>query len=56
MQSLTLRGDVLMVEKAEDIYSLSATYTMDSGLFVEGGGTVLDGSDKIYDIGVGFKF
>ena len=32
MQSLTVRGDVLMVEKAEDIYSLSATYTMDSGL------------------------
>lgn len=56
MQSLTLRGDVLMVEKAEDIYSLSATYTMDSGLFVEGGGTVLNGSDEIYDIGVGFKF
>ena len=56
MPSLSLHGDAIAVEKAEDIYSLGATYTMDSGLFVEGGGTFLGGSDEIYDIGVGFKF
>lgn len=56
MSALTLRGDMLLLEDASDIYSLSATYAMPNGLFVEGGGTVLDGSDEIYDIGVGFKF
>lgn len=56
MQSLSLRGDLLMVDDAHDIYSLSATYNMDSGLFVEGGGSVLNGSTEVYDIGVGFKF
>lgn len=56
MQSLTLRGDALMVQDASDIYSLSATYSMDSGLFVEGGGSKVSGGSEIYDIGVGFKF
>ncbi len=56
MSALTLRGDVLMLESADDIYSLSATYSMPNGLFVEGGGTVVNSSDEIYDIGVGFKF
>lgn len=57
MQSLTLRGDALLVQDANDIYSLSATYSMDSGLFVEGGGSkVTGGGAEIYDIGVGFKF
>lgn len=56
MSSLTLHGDVMMLEDVDDIYSLSATYAMPSGLFVEGGGTVVNGSDEIYDIGVGFKF
>lgn len=56
MQSLTLRGDALMVQDASDIYSLSATYSMDSGLFVEGGGSKVSGGNEIYDIGVGFKF
>lgn len=56
MQSLTVRGDALMVQDASDIYSLSATYSMDSGLFVEGGGTKVSGSDEIFDVGVGFKF
>ncbi len=56
MSSLSLRGDVLMVQDADDIYSLSATYAMDSGLFVEGGGTKAFGADEIYDVGIGFKF
>lgn len=57
MPSLALRGDMLMIQDSSDIYSLSATYSMDSGLFVEGGGSKISGSsDEIYDIGVGFKF
>lgn len=56
MPSLTLRGDALLVQDASDIYSLSATYSMSNGLFVEGGGTKANGSDEIYDIGVGYKF
>lgn len=56
MSSLTLRGDALLIQHASDIYSLSATYSMDSGLFVEGGGSKITGSDEIFDIGVGFKF
>lgn len=57
MQSLTLRGDALLVQDSSDIYSLSATYSMDSGLFVEGGGSkITGGGSEIYDIGVGFKF
>ena len=56
MSALTLRGDLLMMEDLDDIYSLSATYAMPSGLFIEGGGSVVNGSDEIYDIGVGFKF
>ncbi len=55
--AVTLRGDALLVQDANDIYSLSATYSMDSGLFVEGGGSkVTGGGTEIYDIGVGFKF
>lgn len=54
--ALTLRGDLLAVQDSDDVYSLSATYAMPTGLFVEGGGTVANGSDEIYDIGVGFKF
>lgn len=56
MQSLALRGDMLMVQDSADIYSLSATYSLSNGLFVEGGGTKANGSEEIYDIGVGFKF
>ncbi len=56
MPSLTLRGDAMMIQDASDIYSLSATYGMDNGLFIEGGGSKIGGSDEIYDIGVGFKF
>lgn len=56
MSSLTLRGDMLMVQDASDIYSISATYSMDNGLFVEGGGTKVMGSDELFDIGVGYKF
>lgn len=54
--ALTLHGDALLIQDASDIYSLSATYSMESGLFVEGGGTKVTGSDEILDIGVGFKF
>ncbi|RYI24672.1 MAG: hypothetical protein EON48_07440 [Acetobacteraceae bacterium] len=56
MSSLTLRGDALLNQDASDLYSLSATYSMDSGMFVEGGGTKVTGGNEIYDIGVGFKF
>ena len=56
MPALTLRGDALMIQDASDLYSLSATYSMDSGLFIEGGGSKITGSNEIYDIGVGFKF
>lgn len=56
MTSLTLRGDALLVQDSSDIYSLSATYSMDSGLYVEGGGTKMVGQDEVLDIGVGFKF
>jgi hypothetical protein len=57
MPSLTVRGDMLLIQDSDDLYSLSATYNMDSGLFVEGGGTKSTGSSvEFYDIGVGFKF
>lgn len=56
MSAVSLRGDALLIQDSNDIYSLSAIYSMDSGLFVEGGGTKVTGSDEIYDIGVGFKF
>lgn len=56
MPSLTVRGDALLVQHSDDIYSLSATYRMDSGLFIEGGASTTGGSNDIYDIGVGFKF
>lgn len=56
MSSLTLRGDALLVQDANDIYSLSATYGMQNGLYVEGGGTKIVGQDEVYDLGVGFKF
>lgn len=57
MSSLTLRGDALLNQDSSDLYSLSAIYSMDSGLFVEGGGTKVTGSGtEIYDLGVGFKF
>ena len=57
MPALTLRGDALLVQDSSDLYSLSATYNMPNGLFVEGGGTkVTGGGNEIYDIGVGFKF
>ncbi|MDP3196318.1 hypothetical protein [Tabrizicola sp.] len=56
MTALTLRGDMLMVQDASDIYSISATYSLDNGLFVEGGGTKVTGSDELFDIGVGYKF
>lgn len=57
MSSLTLRGDALLIQDSSDLYSLSATYSMPSGLFVEGGGTkVTGGGNEIYDIGIGYKF
>lgn len=56
MSALTLRGDALLIQDSADIYSLSATYSMSSGLFVEGGGSKVGTSDEIYDLGVGFKF
>lgn len=56
MSSLTVRGDILMVQDASDIYSVSASYGMENGLFVEGGGTKIDSGTEIYDIGIGFKF
>ena len=56
MSSLTVRGDVLMVQDSSDLYSLSATYGMENGLFVEGGGTKNNAGTEVYDIGVGFKF
>lgn len=56
MSALTLRGDMLLLEDTTDLYSISATYSMNNGLFVEGGGTKVEGADEIYDIGVGFKF
>lgn len=56
LSSLTVRGDLLMIENTHDIYSLSATYATGSGIFVEGGSTVQHGSEKVYDIGLGFKF
>ncbi|MBN8633149.1 MAG: hypothetical protein J0L76_20125 [Rhodobacterales bacterium] len=56
MPALTLRGDALLIQDSGDIYSMSATYNTESGLFVEGGGTKVGGEAEIYDIGVGFKF
>lgn len=56
MPSLTLRGDILMVQDESDLYSVSATYGTESGLFVEGGGTKINNGAEIYDIGIGFKF
>jgi hypothetical protein len=47
---------MLMIQDSDDLYSLSATYNTNSGLFVEGGGTKIGDSNEIYDIGVGFKF
>lgn len=56
MSSLTVRGDILMVQDASDLYSVSASYGMENGLFVEGGGTKVNNGAEIYDIGIGFKF
>jgi hypothetical protein len=56
MPSLTVRGDALLVQNSSDVYSLSATYNMPNGVFVEGGGTKIDSSQEVYDLGVGFKF
>lgn len=56
MTALTLRGDALLVQDASDIYSMSATYSLPNGLFVEGGGSKITNEDEIYDIGIGFKF
>lgn len=56
MSSVTVRGDILMIQDSDDIYSLSATYGMENGLFVEGGGTKVGSDTEIYDIGVGLKF
>ncbi len=54
--ALTLRGDALLIQDSADAYSLSATYNLNSGLYVEGGGTKLVGQDEVLDIGVGYKF
>ncbi|WP_128516511.1 hypothetical protein [Tabrizicola thermarum] len=54
--SLTVRGDVVLVQDSRDIYSLSASYGLSNGLFVEGGGTKIQNGPETYDIGVGFKF
>jgi hypothetical protein len=56
MPSLTVRGDAILIQDASDLYSVSATYGMENGLFVEGGGTKLGGDAEVYDIGIGFKF
>lgn len=56
MSALSLRGDALLIEDFSDIYSLSASYSLTNGLYVEGGGTKVVGQDKILDIGVGYKF
>ncbi|MFN3282535.1 MAG: hypothetical protein ACK40I_12845, partial [Tabrizicola sp.] len=56
IDSLSLTGDLLMVEDSSDLYSLSARYEMANGLFLEGGGTKIQDGPEIYDIGVGFKF
>lgn len=56
IDSLSLTGDLLMVEDSSDLYSLSARYEMPNGLFVEGGGIKIQDGPEIYDIGVGFKF
>lgn len=56
MSALTVRGDALLIQDTSDIYSVSATYNLDSGLYVEGGGTKVVGQDEILDIGVGYKF
>jgi len=54
--ALTVRGDALLIQDSSDIYSISTTYSLDSGLFIEGGGTKVVGQDEILDIGVGYKF
>lgn len=56
MSALSLRGDALLIQDSSDIYSLSASYSLDNGLYVEGGGTKVVGQDEILDIGVGYKF
>jgi hypothetical protein len=56
MSSLTLRGDILMIQDGSDLYSVSASYGLENGLFVEGGGTKIDDGAELYDIGIGFKF
>ena len=56
MPALSLRGDALLIQDAKDVYSVSATYSMGSGLYVEGGGTKIVGEDEILDIGIGYKF
>jgi hypothetical protein len=56
MSSLAVRGDILMIQDSSDVYSLSAIYGMENGLFVEGGGTKINDGAEIYDIGIGFKF
>lgn len=56
MSALTLRGDALLIQESSDIYSMSATYRLDNGIYVEGGGTKAVGQDEVLDIGIGYKF
>lgn len=56
MPGLSIGADYLAIQDEDDIYTLGAKYEMDSGLFVEGGVSELNGSSEVYDVGVGFKF
>ncbi|MFN3992296.1 MAG: hypothetical protein ACK4IU_05245 [Tabrizicola flagellatus] len=56
MDALALRADALLIQDSSDIYSLSATYSLPNGLFVEGGGTKIQNGNEVLDFGVGFKF
>lgn len=55
MPELTVKGDMLLIESSENIYSLGAEYRFGQLGFVEGGASFVD-NDQIYDIGVGLKF
>ena len=55
LPELTVKGDVLIVQDFDDLFSVSAEYRIGDIGFVEGGATYFN-DDMIYDIGFGLKF
>ncbi|MFZ1471065.1 MAG: hypothetical protein WAT09_19115 [Paracoccaceae bacterium] len=55
LPALTVKGDYLIVDNFDDLFSVSAEYRIGDVGYVEGGATYFS-DDMIYDIGLGLKF